>query len=151
MSSVTHSLIPACTSLLCSPGSKRFDFETGSKQNKNQKMEVKSAKWYLKCNSSSSFTSSIIGLCNYIWIQSCIQSSCSLPLYTVKLILAQTRKKMNHINKVKSRSRSIFCCSNSVYFHTWFFADHLCKVKFYLAEILRKKRFLASNVFFKES
>jgi len=36
MFSVTHSLIPACMPLLCSQGSKRFDFGTNSKQNKNR-------------------------------------------------------------------------------------------------------------------
>lgn len=108
---------------------------------KTDKMEVKSAKWYLKCNSSSSFTSSITGLCSYIWIQSCTQSSGSVPLYTwaVKLISVQTRKK---INKVIPRSVSILCCSNSVYFHVWFLLTVYARENSTLLKYLARKDFV---------
>lgn len=122
MFSVTHSLTPACTSLLCSPGSEWFDFQnkTANKR-KTEEIEVTSVKWYLKCNSPSLFTSSITSLCNHVnsklytifWQSSFVH----MTSYT-DITANQKENESNH--NVKPRISSILCCSNSVYFHVWF-------------------------------
>lgn len=137
MFSVTHSLTPACISLLCSLGSELFDFQnkTANKR-KTEKNEVNSVKWYLKCNSLSLFTSSITSLCNHMWIQSCIQSSGSLPLYTwlVTLISLQTRKKMKQTimwNPELAPSYAVVTLFISMF--------DFCKKNIYLVKIVGRK------------
>lgn len=105
---------------------------------KTRKVEVRSAKWYLKCSSSSLFSSDVTGLHNYIWIQSCTQSSYSLLLYTwgVKLLSAQTRKKINHIkwNPEVGPFYVVVILFIIIFDFYW--------PLFFHAEVLRKKRFL---------
>lgn len=157
MFSVTRSLITSTHAATILTGLKKTWFwdKQQTKQTQREWRSVfkggKSARWRFKCSSSSLFSSGVTGLCNYILIQSCTQSSYSLLLYSwvVKLVSAQTRKKINHINKVKSRSRSILCWV--ILFTLIFdFCWPLFKVKFFHAEVLRKRRFLP-HLSFKES